>query len=306
MMSLDLNAARIFVEVVTAGSFTEAAKRLEMPASTVSDRIAALEKALGVSLLTRTTRSLRLTDTGEEYFNKSAPAVRQLVDAFDETYGAQAQPSGTLRLACPAEFASREIAEAVVEYRKRFPQMNVEILIANDLVHFHRDRVDIAIRGGHLKDSSLKAKRLGLGRLILAASPKYLRQSARITGPADLRAHSCLGFLSSDKAGSETVWNLQTASGLKAKAKPRITTSTNSFGAMEELMKAHEGIGFVPENLIREAISRGKVTQVLSDWSSGPIPVHLVFPAHRTQLAKIREIIPLLTMKVSPLLSSEP
>ena len=305
-MNWDLNATRIFVEVVTAGSFTGAAKRLEMPSSTVSDRVAALEKTLGVSLLTRTTRSLRLTDAGEEYFNKSAPAVRQLVDAFDETSGAQAQPSGTLRLACPAEFAPLEIAEAVAEYRKRFPQMSVEVMFANELAHFHRDRIDIAIRGGHLKDSSLKTKRLGLGRMILAASPKYLRRSAPISGPADLRAHSCVGFLGPDKAGSETVWNLQTASGLKAKIKARITTSTNSFAAIEELMKAHEGIGFIPENLIRGSLGRGEVTQVLPEWSSGLIPVHLVFPAHRTQLPKVREIIPLLTMKIRPLLSSEP
>jgi DNA-binding transcriptional LysR family regulator len=151
---MDLNAAMIFVGVVRAGTLSAASRKLSIPISTVSDKLVALEKELGVSLLTRTTRKLQLTEIGNEYFKKAESAIQILEDAKDDISRFQQSPRGLLKITAPPDFAEIEIAEAIQEYRVSFPDVHVEIHLSNRPVDMIREVYDIAIRGGHLDDST--------------------------------------------------------------------------------------------------------------------------------------------------------
>lgn len=298
-MSFDLNSTAIFIEVVGAGSFVAAAKRLNLPSSTVSDRVAALEKSLGTTLLNRTTRSLQLTDAGKDYYDRCAPAIRDLSTAFTETANSQDKVTGTLRVACPAEFAPREIARAIAEYREKFPDVRVELISSSDLADLAKDRIDLAIRGGMLKDSTLKVKRIGSGTMVLTASPKYLKTAAKLKLPQDLREHPCIGFISARHEGLESSWRLVSSSGQSARVKPNMVASSNSFETAAQLVEAGQGVGFIPDFHVRAAVEDGRLVRVLPEWSSGLIPVQIVYLPQRVESRKVKELIPILTRSLS-------
>ena len=156
---MDLDGIAIFVKVVQTGSFTQAARLLDMPNSTVSAKISALEKRLGVTLLQRTTRKLRLTETGQAFFQRSARAREELQAAENELEGARGEPSGVLRITAPSD-AGREIVPALVhKYCAMHPRMKVELVITNRVIDLIAEAIDLAIRGGPLKVSALIAKR---------------------------------------------------------------------------------------------------------------------------------------------------
>jgi DNA-binding transcriptional LysR family regulator len=300
-MTYDLNAAEIFLEVAAAGSFVQAAKKLRLPTSTVSDRIAALEKSLGVTLLARTTRSMALTDAGNLFLEMSSQALVQLQEAFQQAAGTKAKPSGTLRFSSPLEFAYQEIAEVVRDYRIQFPEVAVEVFYSNELVDFEKDAIDFAIRGGYLKDSNLIARRVGYGEQILLASEAYLRKFPPLKAPKDLLQHTCIAYFNPD--AKETVWQLKSTKGQEYKARPKHIICTNSFAAILELVETHQGIAFVPETQLKSSRRKQPMARVLPEWSSGRVPVQIVFPKHRLQSAKVREILPLLVAKLSILLA---
>ncbi|WNG17507.1 LysR family transcriptional regulator [Cystobacter fuscus] len=305
-MGMDLNAALVFVHVVNSGSFTGAARALGIPVSTVSDRVAALEASFGSSLLTRTTRTLKLTDVGREFFTKAEAAVNALLRAGEEASQAQKSPTGVLRMTGPNDFATREIAESIAEYRARFPGVRVETHFSNRAVDLIAEGFDIAIRGGHLDDSSLIAKRVGAGCQVLVASPAYLRGAPALDAPRELSRHPRIGFLPSPRNGAEPLWVLQTAEGKTARVKPELTNTSTSFALLIALAKAGEGIALLPENLIQDELEEGALLRVLPEWSTARAPVHLVYLRHRFASPKIQQMLPILERRLRALLTPRP
>ena len=295
---MDLNGAMVFVQVARLGSFTKAARELGLPNSTVSDRISDLEKSLGVSLLVRTTRKLRLTDAGSIFFNKAALAMHALTSAGEEASDFQKRPTGTLKITAPTDFDIVAICEAITQYVNDFPDVNVSLLLTERIVDLIGEGFDIAIRAAPVKDTSLTAKRLGAGGLILVASPKYLQVTSVIRQPSDLVSHKCL-VISSEKDGNrETIWTLISSKGKKVKVDPHARISSNSVSAIKHLVLTGEGIALMPPTLVHEDISRGRVVRVLPEWSTAPWPSYLVYTAHRSSSPKVKEMIPLLEPRV--------
>ena len=295
---MDLNAAMIFVRVVRLGSFTKAAQDLKVPNSTVSDRVSDLEKTLGVSLLVRTTRKLRLTDAGTIFFKKAELAVAALLGAGEEASLFQKRPAGTLKITAPAEFDFTSICEAAIEYGKKFPEVKVELCLTDRIVDMISEGFDIAIRASPVKDSSLTAKQLGIGGLILVASPKYIQKSSAIGRPSDLLFHKCLVIAPEQDPSSQTIWNLISSAGKKAKIDPQGRISSNSVGAIKHLVVLGAGIALMPPTLVHEDISRGRMVHVLPEWSTAPSPSYLVYTAHRGSSPKVKEMIPLLEPRI--------
>jgi DNA-binding transcriptional LysR family regulator len=295
---MDLNAALIFVRVVRLGSFTKAARDLKLPNSTVSDRVSDLEKTLGVSLLVRTTRKLRLTDAGSIFFKKAELAVAALLDAGEEASLFQKHPAGTLKITAPAEFDFTSICEAAIAYRKKFPEVKVELRLTDRIVDMVGEGFDIAIRASHVKDPNLTAKRLGIGGFMLVADPKYIQKSPVICRPSDLVFHKCLVIAPEQDPNSQTIWNLISAAGKKAKIDPQARISSNSVGAIKHLVLLGEGIALMPPTLVHDDISRGRMVHVLPDWSTAPSPSYLVYTAHRGSSPKVKEMIPLLEPRI--------
>ena len=295
---MDLNAAMIFVRVVRLGSFTKAARDLGLPNSTVSDRVSDLEKALGVSLLGRTTRRLQLTDAGSAFFEKAELAVAALLSAGEEASSFQKRPAGTLKITAPADFDYASICEAVIEYRDKFPDVNVELCLTNRIVDMAREGVDIAIRAGSVTDSSLVAKRLGVSGLILVASPKYIKGSSPLRQPADLPLHECLVIFSEQNHDRSATWNLVSSAGEASQVQPRARISSNSTGAIKHLAIIGEGIALMPPTLVHEDVSKGRLVRVLPAWSTPPWPSYLVYAASRLASPKVKEMIPLLEPRI--------
>lgn len=301
-MSPDLNAVLSFVNVVRAGSFSKAAQSLGLSVSTVSDRVVGLERALGVSLLTRTTRKLKLTEEGAAFFKESEAAIQTLLGAFEGATAARQQPTGTLRISAPADFPSSEISAAVIEFRKKYPQVKVETHLSNRYVDLITEGFDIAIRGGHLEDSSLRSKRLGVGSSVVVASSRYLQGASAIQHPRDLTAHPCIGFVLKDGGKGEMLWHLRSAGGEFVRLKLDFVVSSTSFSWLLSLVRRGAGLALVPQSLLKEDFDRKRLVRVLPDWATEYAPLHLVYPAQRFSSPKVREMIPILERHLRGLL----
>jgi DNA-binding transcriptional LysR family regulator len=299
--TVDANSILVYVTVAKAGSFTQAARALSMPVSTVSDRVSALEKQLGVTLINRTTRKLHLTEVGRQFLEGSAAGMDILLAAYHQASTAQHTPTGTLRITAPADFASDVIASAIVEYREKFPQVRVVVHPTNRFVDLVAENCDIAIRGGHLADSGLLAKRVGGGRMILVTGQKYLRKAKALEHPRDLKDRHCIGFVSGE--GEEQSWSVCSTDS-SFKIQPSFAVAASSFGLIIELVQRGEGIALVPEHLIKAQLKNKELVRVLPRWATVFTPVHLVYPAQKYALPKVREMISILANKLTLLLDA--
>lgn len=181
----------IFVSVVECGSFSSAAKQLHLTKSAVSKRINHLEDKLGSRLLNRTTRKLSLTEAGERYYEYAAQALnlaRQGVDAVTELQG---EPRGRLKITAPMTFGVLHVAPLISEFLSRYPKVEVDLQLEDQMVDLVAGRFDLGIRIGHLPDSNLIAKRLAPCRTVLCASPDYVSRMGSPSKPADLAQHNC-------------------------------------------------------------------------------------------------------------------
>jgi DNA-binding transcriptional LysR family regulator len=174
---LDLNDIVVFARVVEAGSFTAAARLLGMPKTTVSRRIASLEREVGVRLVQRTTRSLNMTDAGRVYYEQSSQALRTIEDANLRLAEARVEPSGTIRVSAPVGFGGHFLTSVVFDFLTAYPKTNVELHLSDDTLDLVGNRIDLAFRTGILPDSTLIARKLGSTHRILCASQGYLDRS---------------------------------------------------------------------------------------------------------------------------------
>ena len=189
---LDLNDIMIFARVIEAGSFTAAARLLGMPKTTVSRRIAALERELGVRLLQRTTRSLNLTASGRLYYEESSQALRTIEGANQRLAEARAEPAGTIRISAPVGFGGHFLQDAIFEFLSTYPKTSVELRLTDDRLNLVESGIDLAFRTGVLEDSTLIARKLGSTHRLLCASPDYLARCSPPDVPEDLARHDCV------------------------------------------------------------------------------------------------------------------
>jgi DNA-binding transcriptional LysR family regulator len=294
---MDLNSAKIFTRVVRLGSFTKAARDMGIPNSTVSDKVSELEESLGVELLVRTTRKLRLTDAGSKFFKKAELAIAELLNAGEEASLFQKRPSGTLRITAPADFNHAPICEAIAEYKAKFPGVEVELHLTNRVVDMIGEGYDIAIRASRINDTSLTAKRLTASGHILVASPRYLQKATAIRDPSDLREHKCL-IISSDQNSDPVVWTLVSLTGKRVKLAPGAHIASNSATAIKFFVLVDEGIALLPPTLVYDEIANRLMKHVLPEWSMPTQAGFLVYTAHQHSSPKVREMIPILEPRI--------
>jgi DNA-binding transcriptional LysR family regulator len=260
----DLNSLIIFAEVVEANSFSEAARRLKMPASTVSRRIAELEAQLGVRLIERSTRSLRLTDVGSEVL-EHAQHTAELSETIDNIASNHlSNVSGTLRLSAPPSISDSLLAPLVGAFQASYPDVRVQIFITDRIVDQIAEGVDLAFRVGDLEDSSLVARRILTYRHQLVASPAYLRRTKPPKTPRDLLGHRLLAF---SFWRPENSWNFIHAN---AKDKETLTfqpyLSINEYAGLATALLAGTGIGDLPPIVQPELLRDGRLVEVMPKW----------------------------------------
>ncbi|MGK5081983.1 LysR family transcriptional regulator [Bdellovibrionota bacterium FG-1] len=274
---MDYNAVWMFVQVVQAGSFSGAARQIGVPKSTVSKRVAALEEALRITLLTRTTRKLKLTDAGRAYYESSVRAFAELGAAELETHATQKSPRGILRVTAPAEMASAFMAGSISEFMNSYPEVDVQLVITDDVLDLVSSSVDVAIRVGKLEDSSLIARRLGTSCFRLFASPRYIKARGMPQSPSDLEGHRCLRF---NTLFEGNYWDLQSGQ-RRARVKIAGRFSANNIAVLKAMAAEGHGITLLPVFTCQVEVQQGKLVPVLPRWATGDEPVHMVYPQQK-------------------------
>jgi DNA-binding transcriptional LysR family regulator len=287
----DLNAVAVFAKVVELKNFRAAARALDIPRSTVSLRVAQLEDRLGVRLLERTTRSLRLTDAGSAYYRTVTPALEALHAAERGVDERKARPSGALRITTTVEGGQLMLAPIAAEYMRRYPEVQLHIELTDRHVDLVEEGFDLALRMGKLPDSSLVARKLSpIGRLRVYASPDYLSRRGEPRRPQLLAKHDCLIMTSHREP---TTWTFEVRrKPLRIAVRPR--ASANSFVLLRELAVAGLGIARLPDNAAESSVRAGALRAVLDAFAPPPMPWHAVFPSARYRSPKLRALLDLL------------
>jgi len=260
----DLNALVVFAKVVEAKSFSEAARRLGMPVSTVSRRVAELEDQLGVRLLDRSTRNLRLTDLGSEVLEHAQRSAEASEAVQNIVSNRQSSVSGTLRLSAPPNISNTLLSPLVAAFQASYPNVRVQILIAERFVDHIGDGVDIAFRLGALKDSSLVARRILTYRHQLVASPDYLKDCKSPETPRDLLSHRLIAF---SYSRPESRWTFVHVNGRDEETltfQPHL--SMNDFAGLTPALITGGGIGDLPPVVQPELMRDGRLVEVMPKW----------------------------------------
>lgn len=288
-----LNDMALFVEVVKAKSFRRAAEANGMPNSTVSRRISALEKAIGLRLLHRTTRKIELTEAGQIYFERSRRIVDEARLAHEQLGQMVTQPSGVLRVSVPVDFANIVLLPLLVEFGQRFPLIRFELDVTPRRVDLVAEPFDVAIRMGTPPDSNLIARELAQLPHGLFASPHYLVQSGRPQQPADLARHECLPF-TGPKGDS---WVLRCEAQTE-EVQPGGRFRVNSVGTLQRLARHGQGIALLSEAIVAEDLAEGRLERVLPGWQGPPMPVYAITET-RLLPAKTQRFIEFLRERLS-------
>jgi DNA-binding transcriptional LysR family regulator len=282
----DLNALVIFAKVVEAKSFSEAARRLGMPVSTVSRRVAELEDQLDVRLIDRSTRNLRLTDLGAEvleHAQRSAEASEAVASIVSDR---MLNVSGTLRLSAPPSISDRLLSPLVSAFQASYPNVRVQILIAERFVDHINDGVDIAFRLGALKDSSLVARRILTYRHQLVASPDYLKNCNPPQTPRDLLDHRLVAF---SYWRPENRWTFVHVNGRDEESvtfQPHL--SMNDFAGLTPALLAGGGIGDLPPIVQPGLLREGRLVEVMPQWRFRTQDLSLVHLGNRNMPRPMR------------------
>lgn len=282
-----LRTLKTFIQVAEHASFAEAGRRLNMSPTTVSRTIAALEAKLGVQLLMRTTRSVRLTDEGADFLASCRAGVAEIDGAFDAVRRGQLVPQGSLTVTAPVMFGRHHVLPIVVDLLQRYPELQIRLLLLDRIVRLVDEGVDIAIRIADLPDSSLHMLRLGEVRRVFSASPAYLAAHGTPTSLSDLREHDLIGI--EDEDGPHRGWGLNAAKRLGRA--PRLVV--NNMDAAVAAAVAGLGVVRVLSYQISEDIKEGRLVPLLTDDAGPALPISLLFQSGRKGHPNVRAFIEL-------------
>ena len=293
---MDLDGIAVFVRVVETGSFSAAARRMDMPKATVSAKVARLEKRLGLSLLQRTTRKVRVTEAGEEYFRHCAEAIREVEIAEAALQSASGKPSGVLKVTAPVDLGHTLLPRIVHAYVTRYPGVSVDLLVTNRITDLVGEGIDLAIRPSQvLKDSSLIARRFYEMDTHLWASPAYLQRLGAPAHPRDLKKATFVEFR---PRASVVLTNGK--SDIEVAATGRIRA--DDFETIKALLLTGEGIGWLPDFVAEDAAAAGTLVPVLSQWRPKERGVfYFVYVGRKYGLPKVAAFIETALELVAPL-----
>lgn len=291
---MDFDAIAVFVKVVQAGSLSGAARLLGMPKTTVSAKLAALEKRLGVTLIQRTTRKLHITDAGRDYFAHCAAAVHEIEQAEAALHSSQATPSGLLRITAPVDLCHSVLPPILSAYLARHPETAVELLVSNRVADLIGEGIDLAIRAGELQDSTLVARRFFDIRSGLWASPAYLQAHGRPRHPKDLARHRVMAL-----PGLKTIE--LTNGRASERLSPRGRIAADDLETVKALVAQGEGIGWLPHFLVQPDVAGGILEPVLPQWRLAKARAfYFVYPGRKYASPKLTAFIDLALAMVAP------
>lgn len=279
----------LFAAVVREGSFSKAARQLGITKQTTSARIANLEERLGVRLLERTTRTLRVTQAGATYYDRCAAIAAQIDEANSEVQRQQVDPVGLLRVASPMLYGRRYLAPVVSRFLLQYPKARIELILVARRIDLIEEGLDLAIQIGRLEDSSLVAHKLGEGAVHYVASPRFLAKHATPSA-RELESARCIGL-----SPFET-WDV---AGVKARIDPVLIVNDHEVACDAAI--AGVGIARVPALLCRDAVRERRLQVLFGPMPASIRPIYAVYPSRVNLPSKVRLFIDALSTQVAPM-----
>jgi DNA-binding transcriptional LysR family regulator len=279
-----LEAIELFALAVETRSFAAAARRLGVTPSAVSRRVARLERELGVPLLARTTRSLRLTDDGAAFHERCVRVLDELREAREALARSSTRPSGVLRVDAPVALGRTVLAPALPRFLDRHPEVRVDLTLRDHHVDAAAEGLDVLVRIGQLGEPNLVARRLGESRVVHLASPAYLRRRGVPRAPADLARHDCVGYL---RDGQPAPFHFVAPGGAVQAVSVAGRVHASDADALRALAVAGKGIVALFDFLARDELARGALVRVLPHHPGTTWPIHALYPKNRHLLPKV-------------------
>lgn len=291
----------VFVRVVRAGSFSGAAKGLDLSPSAVSKLVTRLEGRLGTQLFLRSTRELGLTAEGKDFYESALRILEDLDEAEQAVGAGSAEPRGVLRINASLPFGTHLLLPLLPEFRARYPLIELDLSFTDAVVDLTKERVDVAVRVGRLPDASFKARLLGRSRYAVVASPDYLTRCGTPAEPGDLHGHTCLGF---NFRRSVSQWPF-VVDGEATALSLHAALVANNGETLLQLTRLGLGISRLGRFHVDEDLQAGRLVELLQDFNPGDVEeLHAVFPARRHMARRVRVFIDYLTEKVGPRLEA--
>jgi DNA-binding transcriptional LysR family regulator len=292
-----LNGMRVFAQVVESRSFSAAAEKLHMSKSLASRHVSALEKALTVKLLNRSTRKLSLTDAGAQFYAHCARIVQEAALAEQTLTRTQAEPAGLVKVTATPAFAVRHVLPALADFYKKYPKIRVQISCSNRSVDLGETGFDLGIRVAFNPAPNLVARKLAVNRSVLCAAPAYIKRHGMPKRIEDLGKHECVMF---PPLAPKGVWTFR-----RDKRKFSVSVSgafeTDEMDAVRAAIMAGLGVGFLPAYMVSDDLQKGRLIPLLRQYQVVPeSAIYLVYLPNRTLASRVRVLIDFLVGRFSP------
>ncbi|HWT97813.1 MAG TPA: LysR family transcriptional regulator [Terriglobales bacterium] len=279
-------AMRVFVKVAEGGGFAEAGRQLNLSPPAVTRVIAGLEEMIGAQLLVRTTRRVKLTEAGTRYLEDCRRILADIAEAEAAAGGAKATPTGTLVVTASVLFGNMYVLPLLTDYLNLYPAMTLRAVFLDRIANIIDEGIDLAVRIGHLADSSLSAVRVGTVRRVVVGSPGYFKKYGQPKTPADLARHN---IVSVTNAWASLDWRFGRDEKTVVTVAPRLFSNTNEAAISAAI--AGWGLARPLSYQVGPAVQDGSLKIVLADYEEEPLPIHLVHPGGRHVPAKVRSFI---------------
>ncbi len=284
---MDIESLKVFAEVARRGSFSGAARSLNMPTTSVSYKVNKLEESLKIQLFNRTTRSVKLTEIGHEVLSKATELLDAANDISNLADSKVEEAQGFLRVSAPQAFGSHVLGEWLIDFHEKYPRVRIDMVSSNRFLDMQKHRLDYSFRLGPLPDSSLVARKLFDAQFCTFASPHFLQQHPAITHPSDLKQLPCIAAA---LEGQAINWCFQNEDGPIELQPDGIVT----FEDMELLRKAASrgiGVAYLPIAMLDDELKFGTLVPVLQEWWASPVTMYLVYSKEKHVAAKNRYFV---------------
>jgi DNA-binding transcriptional LysR family regulator len=278
-----LRAMQIFVRIVDEGSLTAAAEALDMSGPSVVRALAALERAMSVRLMNRTTRRSSLTDEGREYYERCKRVLAEVAEADASISARRTEPRGRLRVTAPVMYGRMHVAPVVAEFMAKYRQMEIELLLLDRIIDLVEEGIDVALRIGNLPESTLVAVPVGATRRVVCAAPSYLKREGAPKSPADLAAHRCIVFSGLSRGND---WSFAGKRSAQVGVRPALRT--NQVDVAIDACLRGLGCGQFLSYQVDPLVRAGKLRRVLDEFEPAPVPIQAVYPHGRHVSANVR------------------
>ncbi|MYM31360.1 LysR family transcriptional regulator [Duganella sp. CY15W] len=294
-----LGSIELFCLAAELSSFTAAATAAGVTPAAVSRSVSRLEERLGVRLFVRTTRQIRLTDAGRVYFEQCRQALSQLSEAERQISGAQVQPSGPLRISAPTPYAHYRLLPLLGEFRRKYPEVTIDIHVSNRNIDFADEGYDLAIRGRDPADSSLIARKLEDAQLVLVAAPAYLKRAGRLKSLDDLARHECIQF-DLPSTGKRIPWSfLRDGEVVDIVTEGGLCCAEDVLGIVT-LARAGAGVVQTYRFIVEQDLADGTLVELLPQHAGASRPFILLYPHARHLSLRVRTFVDYLTGRLQP------